>query len=119
MIAVTRAVSSAINRCELTHVSRIPIDVDLARLQHSNYERALEAAGCAIVRVEAADDVPDAVFVEDTAVVVGEVAVLARPGAASRRLETPAVAAVLGGYRGLVRIEAQATLDGGDVLAAG
>ena len=119
MIAVTRPVSGVFNRCELTHAARVPIDVELARGQHAGYERALQAAGCTIVRVAAADDLPDAVFVEDTAVVVGEAAIIARPGAASRRAETPAVAEVLGRYRRLRRIEAPATLDGGDVLVAG
>ena len=101
LIAVTREISPAIVRCELTHLDRTPIDIDLARAQHRAYERALEEAGCTIVRVEAAPDLPDAVFVEDAAVVLDELAVIMRPGAESRRAETPAVADLVGRYRPL------------------
>jgi dimethylargininase len=59
------------------------------------------------------------VFVEDTAVIVDELAILARPGAASRRGEIPSVESVLGEYRSLLRITAPGTLDGGDVLIVG
>ena len=119
MIAVTRAVSSSINRCELTHLDREPIDIGRARAQHAAYERALEAAGCTIVRLEEADDLPDSVFVEDTAIVCDEMALVTRPGAVSRRAETPPVAELLRRYRPVREIEAPATVDGGDVLVAG
>jgi dimethylargininase len=119
LIAITRAVSPAIARCELTHLARQPIDVDTARRQHELYEEALRRAGCEVVRLPAGDDMPDAVFVEDTAVVFDEVAIITRPGAASRRSETAAVAEALAGYRPIVRIAAPGTLDGGDVLTIG
>ena len=119
MIAVTRQVSDAIVKCELTHIARQPIDLARARAQHAAYERALEEANCEIVRVAPAPELPDAVFVEDTAVVVDEVAIVARPGAASRRAETIAVADVLRRYRELKYIETPGTVDGGDVVVAG
>jgi len=119
VIAVTRPVSDTIANCELTHLARQPIDLDRARAQHRAYEQALEDAGCTIVRVEAAPDLPDAVFVEDAAVVLPEIAIITRPGAPLRRKETPPVAAVLGRYREMVAVEAPATLDGGDVLVLG
>jgi dimethylargininase len=120
MIALTRDVSDALAHCELTYLDRQPIDVARARGQHQEYERVLAtAAHCAVVRVPAAPDLPDAVFIEDTAVVVDEVAVITRPGAESRRRETTAVADVLKEYRELRRIEAPGTLDGGDVLLCG
>ena len=120
LIAVTRAVSESIARCELTHVGREPIDVALARVQHRDYEQALETvAHCVIVHVAPAPDLPDAVFVEDTALVVDEVAIITRPGAASRRPETAGVADVLRRYRELRYIEAPGTIDGGDVVVAG
>jgi dimethylargininase len=118
-IALTRPVPSSINRCELTHLARSPIDVDVARVQHAEYERALDALGCRVQRVPVADDLPDSVFIEDTAVVVDEVAVITRPGAESRRAETAAVADALRVYRPLRVIEAPATIDGGDVLVIG
>ena len=119
MLALTRPVSPSIDRCELTHRERVPIDVERATAQHGAYEGVLEAAGCRIVRVPAAPGLPDAVFVEDTAVVFEELAVLARPGARSRRPEVEAVAEVLKRFRPLASIEAPATLDGGDVLTVG
>lgn len=119
LIALTREVSAAIVNCELTHLNRVSIDVGRARVQHSAYEAALEAAGCTIVRVEAAPELADAVFIEDAAVVFDEVAVIARPGAVSRRAETAAVAEVAGRYRALEFIGPPATIDGGDVLVVG
>src|SRR4051794_141915 len=118
-IALTREVPSTINDCELTHLDRHPIDVALARAQHAAYEAALQAAGCTIVRLPALDELPDSVFVEDAAVVVDELAVVARPGAASRRAETESVAAALRAHRDVVAIEEPGTLDGGDVLQLG
>jgi dimethylargininase len=79
----------------------------------------LGALGARVERVEAAPDLPDSVFIEDTAVVVDEIAVLMRPGASSRRPEVDAVAAALGRYRPLQSIVAPGTMDGGDVLRAG
>ena len=100
-------------------MAREPIDVEIARAQHRAYEQALEAAGCTIVRGGPAPELPDAVFVEDTAIVFDEVAIVTRPGAESRRAETPAVAELLRRYRPLRFIEAPATIDGGDVLMVG
>jgi dimethylargininase len=118
-IALTREVPARISECELTHIERVPIDRARAAEQHAEYENALRAAGCVVEHLPPAPDLPDSVFVEDTAVVFDEVAVIARPGAASRRGETPAVAAALARFRMLHYIEAPGTLDGGDVLRAG
>ena len=115
-IAVTRKVSSAMARCELTHLARAPIDVALAREQHQAYEQTLRGLGWHIESLPEEPELADSVFVEDTAVVLDEVAVITRPGAPSRRPETSSVAAVLGKYRELVRIESPGILDGGDVL---
>ena len=115
-IAITRGVSATINGCELTHVPRTAIDVERAREQHAAYESCLAALGCELRRIKADDRYPDSVFIEDTAIVLDELAVIARPGAESRRGELDAVAAILGEYRTLARIEAPATIDGGDVL---
>lgn len=117
--AITRAVSPDLGQCELTYLPRQEINVQLARQQHDRYERALEALGCQVRRLPEESKLPDAVFVEDTALVVDELAVITRPGAASRRPETTAIAAVLSEYRELAFIEAPGTLDGGDLLAIG
>ena len=118
-VAITRAVSRALNHCELSHLQRRSIDVDLARTQHARYEQALGDAGCEVRQLPEQAALPDSVFVEDTAIVLDEVAVLARPGAASRRGEVESVAEALAACRALSHIDAPATLDGGDVLRLG
>ncbi|HJR66259.1 MAG TPA: N(G),N(G)-dimethylarginine dimethylaminohydrolase [Gemmatimonadaceae bacterium] len=119
LIALTRDVSPAIAQCELTHLERTPIDLEIARAQHGVYEHCLETAGCVVQRLEAGADMPDSVFIEDIAVVFDEIAVIARPGAASRRAETPPVADAVARMRPVRRIEPPGTLDGGDVLRVG
>jgi dimethylargininase len=116
VIAFTREVSPSIDRCELTHLDRVPINLDRARAQHADFEPVLTDLGCEVRRLPPEPDLPDAVFVQDTAVVLDEVAILARPGAASRRPEVRSVAEALAPLRPLRTIEAPATLDGGDVV---
>jgi dimethylargininase len=116
LVALTRAISTAIANCELTHAPRVPLDVVRARAQHRMYEETLTSLGCTVTRLAAGDDMPDSVFIEDTAVVLPDVAIITRPGAESRRGETDAVAEVLAQLRPLVLMTPPATLDGGDVL---
>src|SRR5580765_4532609 len=99
MVALTRDISPAITRCELTHLPRDPIDIEKARAQHVAYETCLRDAGCRVERLAAGADMPDSVFIEDTAVVFDELAIMMRPGATSRRIETTGVADVLRRYR--------------------
>ncbi|HEX4347885.1 MAG TPA: N(G),N(G)-dimethylarginine dimethylaminohydrolase [Vicinamibacterales bacterium] len=119
LIAITRAVSDALSNCELTHLSRVPIDVARAREQHEAYEAALAELGCRVMQLSSADNTPDSVFIEDTAVVLDELAVICRPGAASRRSEVDVVSGMLWPFRRTFAIEAPGTIDGGDVLVAG
>src|SRR5262245_34668415 len=114
-IAITRQVSPAITQCQLTFLERRPIDLELARRQHGLYERCLAELGCRIHQLPEDQGLPDSVFVEDTCMVLDELAVLTRPGAKSRRGELPAIAEALGMYRLLRRLEEPARLDGGDV----
>lgn len=118
-IALTRAVPDALAACELTHLERVPIDLGAARRQHEAYERTLATCGCTVRPIPPAHALADSVFVEDDAVVLDEVAIVTRPGASSRRAETAEVEAALAPFRGVVRIAAPATLDGGDVLRIG
>src|SRR5687768_5451113 len=119
MIAITRPVPRSIVDCQLTHLERVPIDWARAVRQHDEYEAVLRALGCSVQRLAEQPDFPDSVFIEDTAVVLDECAIIARPGGASRRGEVPAVIEALRPYRPLIEIGAPGTLDGGDVLRVG
>jgi dimethylargininase len=119
LVAITREVSPRMSECQLTHLARAPIDVNRACEQHRAYEKCLESQGCRVTSLPAEPELPDSVFVEDAAVVFDEVAILARPGAESRRPEVASIAKALGPYRKLAGIEAPGTLDGGDVLTVG
>ena len=118
-IALVRDVSPSLERCELSYQQRVSIDLEKARQQHARYLETLAALGCRVETLPPLPENPDAVFVEDTAVVVDEVAVITRPGAESRRAETESTAARLAQYRRLAFLEEPATLDGGDVLRIG
>ena len=119
LTAITRALSPAINRCELTHLDRQEIDVAKASEQHRRYRDCLVDLGLAVLTLPVAEDLPDAVFVEDPAVVVDETAVIARMGAESRRPETESLARALAPYRPLRRMHTPGTLEGGDVVRVG
>jgi dimethylargininase len=118
-LAITRAVSPAMERCELSHLERTPIDLALANRQHCEYEACLAELGLDVISLPAEPDLPDSVFVEDPVVAVEEVAVIARTGAVSRRREAESLAGALRPHRPLRFMREPATLDGGDVLHAG
>ncbi|HTP11668.1 MAG TPA: arginine deiminase-related protein [Anaerolineae bacterium] len=119
LIAITRQISLRFNECELTHLDRQPIDLELARAQHHEYEAALRELGCEVISLSPEADLPDSVFVEDVALVFDEVAIITRPGADSRKPETESIVRALSPYRKLCFIKAPGTLDGGDVLRVG
>ena len=105
--------------CEISHIPRQDIDIHLARKQHAQYERILVDLGCQLIRLAVEPSLPDSVFVEDTAIVLNEMAVITRPGAETRRGETRSVSEVLSEYRVILQIVSPGTLDGGDVLQMG
>lgn len=119
LIAIVREVSERMAACQLSFVQRLPIDLEKARMQHAGYCRALESLGCKVVSLPEEPGLADAVFVEDVALVLDEVAVMTRPGAASRRGEGASIEPVLAAFRPVLRIEPPGTLDGGDVLRLG
>lgn len=96
-----------------------PLSAELAGEQHAAYVAALESGGYAVVPIAPEEGLPDCVFVEDTAVVVGDHALMTWPGHPSRRAEGAAVAPVLAGFVRLHHAAEPATIDGGDVLVAG
>jgi dimethylargininase len=118
-IAITRPVSASLARCELTYREREPINLDLARRQHASYEALLRSLGREIVQLPVLDDHPDAVFVEDAAIALEDLAVVAPMGAASRAGESTTVEAGLARFLPVTHLTAPATLDGGDVLRVG
>ena len=119
MLAITRPVSRAIEHCELTYLDRNPINVNRAHAQHQQYIQALRGLGLDLISLPEEPDLPDSVFVEDTAIVLDEIAVLTNPGADSRKPEVDSVSLILAPYRRMLRITSPATLDGGDVLTVG
>jgi dimethylargininase len=119
LVAITRDVSPSIANCELTFVERQPIDYPLACRQLEDYRVALQECGVEVRRLAADSRYPDSCFVEDTAVVVDELAIIASMGAASRRGETQAIEAELATHRQIARVTLPATVDGGDVLRVG
>jgi dimethylargininase len=119
VIAITREVSPRFSECEITHIERIPIDLNIARAQHHEYVNVLKKLGCKVIELPAEADLPDSVFVEDTAFILPEAAVITRPGADSRKLETESIIPALSSFINLVHVREPATIDGGDVLVLG
>jgi dimethylargininase len=119
MVALVRDVSPRLPDCELTHLTREAIDLDRARAQHAAYCHALAGLGARVEPLPALPDAPDGVFVEDTAVVVDELAVICRPGVASRRQETATMAGALAAFRPVRHLPSDACLEGGDVMQVG
>lgn len=116
LFALLREISPCLDQCELTHLDRQPIDIDLAREHHQAYRDTLSKLSCQIIELPAEETLPDSVFVEDTAIVLEDVAIMTRPGAESRRGEIQSIEEVLAPYREIQRIVFPATLDGGDAI---
>jgi dimethylargininase len=119
LTALTRKPSRLLQSGERTYVARDPIDVSHALAQHDVYRATLAVCGLDVHRLDDADAFPDGVFVEDTAVVLREVAIITRPGAAARRVEVSGIELALRAYRITERVTAPATVDGGDVVVVG
>jgi dimethylargininase len=116
--AIVRGVPATFDRCIRPRGDDRPIDVALASEQHARYCDTLQSLGLRLIHLDADDRYPDCCFVEDTAVVVGDTAIVCEMGARSRRGEEVAVAGALAGRR-LFRLEPPATMDGGDVIFLG
>jgi len=119
LTAITRQINPTLGHCELTYQARVPIDMDLAAQQHRQYQAALSTLGCEILTLPTEPGLADSVFIEDTAMVLDDLAILCRPGATSRRPEVLAVGQLLNQHRKIASIRTPGTLDGGDVLLAG
>ncbi len=120
VVAITHLPSPRMSDALRTFIDVQPIDLALAARQHEAYRAMLERAGATVVVLDANLAHADAVFVEDTAIVLDEVAVLTAMGAPSRRAEPAGIEPELRRHRAeVVRIEAPATIEGGDVLRVG
>jgi dimethylargininase len=119
MLALTHCPSPRMADCQQTFVGTAAIDCALAAQQHTAFCRALADCGLTVRVLDVNLDEPDGVFLEDTAVVLDEVAILSSMGAESRRAEPRRIEPVLAEYRPIERIEPPATLEGGDVLRIG
>jgi dimethylargininase len=87
--------------------------------QHARYCEALRECGLAVTTLEADLRYPDSTFVEDTAVLTAQSAILTRPGARSREGEVEAIRESVGiFFAKVLKIEAPGTLDGGDICEA-
>lgn len=115
--ALVRRPSPYLEEGLVTFVDRVPIDLELATQQWENYVSALQREGWETIEAPPVDICPDSVFVEDTAVMYGDLAVIARPAPDERRPEVIGTAEALRdlGYR-TVSIDSPGTLEGGDVL---
>jgi dimethylargininase len=119
LTAITRRVSPSLNDCQLAFVKRLPIDIAKAISQHEHYAECLRSLGIAVISLPALPDLPDAVFVEDPAIVLDEMAIMARMGAESRRGESASLAEAVARFRPLRWITEPGTLEGGDVVCIG
>lgn len=118
-VALTRSVSPHINDCQLTYMSRQLIDYNKAVDQHRAYCQILLAMGLDVVSLPETPELPDAVFVEDSALVLDEIAVLGATGVPGRRSEVHSVHEFLAKHREVVTIDAGARFEGGDAIQRG
>src|SRR5262245_38914098 len=113
---IVRRISRSLANCELLHLPRGRIDVAVAQEQHDQYVAALQANGVDVTVLPEEPKLPDAAFVEDTAVLLDEVGIICRPGRESRLGEIASVAEFVKTSRSVLWIQSPGTLEGGDVL---
>ena len=119
LFAITNAPSPRMQDGERTYVAESVVDYEAALAQHAGYRDALRHCGAEVVALEVNREMPDGVFVEDTAIVLDEVAVMMSMGAPSRRGEPAGIEPALRAHRPIARVRLPATIDGGDVVRAG
>jgi dimethylargininase len=119
LIAVTHVPSPQLQAGERTYVGETTVDTALALRQHADYCDALRSCGAEVITLDVNRHLPDCVFVEDTAIVLDEIAVMMSMGAESRRAEPAGIEPTLRRYRPIERVTLPATIDGGDVVRLG
>lgn len=108
---------SVVNGLRAGPVGMIKPDPALFRRQHSCYLEVLRRSGVRVTLLDALEDYPDSVFVEDAALCIGDTAIALRPGAASRAGETPAIRSALdASFERVIELPGHGTVEGGDIL---
>jgi dimethylargininase len=103
----------------VTFIERHPLDLDLAKQQWDGYLAALHRSGWPTVVIDGDDSMPDCVFVEDTVVMFGDLAVITNPRQPARNPEVVAVKRTIDELGLESSAITEGTLDGGDVLKIG
>ncbi|MFQ5674078.1 MAG: dimethylarginine dimethylaminohydrolase family protein [Nitrospinales bacterium] len=119
LIALVREPAPSFARALSTHPARNDIDVHRALRQHRAYVRALRQAGARVVYLQPDESLADAPFVEDTAIILDDRALICSPKAPSRRGEAQSVIPEIRKHRSLEILEPPVFIDGGDVLNVG
>jgi dimethylargininase len=119
LIGITHVPSPRLQHGERTYVGVARVDYLLALEQHAAYCDALQACGVDVTTLDVNRNLPDCVFVEDTAIVLDELAVMMSMGAESRRGEPAGIERTLRSNRDIDRVNLPATIDGGDVVRSG
>jgi len=115
--AIVRDVPNTYTSCVKVNPPQVNINVGLAKEQHNYYCEILERLGITLIRIEADDKFPDCCFVEDTAMLFGDVAIISHMGTISRIGEEIEIKKILHTYmEKTYNIKTPATVDGGDVL---
>jgi dimethylargininase len=98
------------------HPEKSSIDLATAVSQHEGYVKALQQAGGKVEYLPSQDQLADATFVEDTAIVLEDKFLLCPMKELSRQPEAQSTATALKTYRDCITMDSPATLDGGDVM---
>jgi dimethylargininase len=117
--AVVRRPAETLADGIVTYIERRPVDLELAKRQWDGYVAALQRSGWPTVVIDGDDAMPDCVFVEDTVVMFGDLAVITSPRQPARNPEIVAVQRIIDELGLEATAITEGTLDGGDVLKVG
>ena len=104
--------------CVVRNRSVSPIDLDLARDQHSKFAEKLQQAGAKVKMLRPLSQFPDSVFIEDAAIVLDDRAIICSFAEPSRAGEEMELSRDLTGMAEMDFIVPPAHIDGGDCLIA-
>ena len=117
--AILREVPDTYNKCISSHPLHSSLRIEKAREQHKNYEKLLNELGLETIVLEKKNEYPDSCFVEDTAIVHEDTALITRLAKKSRQGEEESVEQVLKDFKKTIRIQPPGTIEGGDVIHLG